>query len=226
MKQIIKRIPILGPIAQYIHSKWIKPPKSFPGSANYWVNRYESGGNSGDGSYNELARFKADVINAFVQRNKINTVIEYGCGDGNQLSLSEYPSYTGFDISPKAISICSQAFLNDNTKQFKLMGAYRGETAELTLSLDVIFHLIEDKVFADYMNRLFDSSGKFVIVYSSNTDENKAGQGLHVRHRKFSKWVEGNKPEWKLLEQIPNKYPFNGDTKTGSFADFYIYEKA
>lgn len=225
MKQFIKRIPIIAPIAQRMYRKWINPPKPFDGSGRYWINRYASGGNSGDGSYNELAGFKLEVLNELVRRNKIETVIEFGCGDGNQLKDSEYPSYTGFDISQEAVAMCREAFMEDGTKQFKLMENFADDTAELTLSLDVIYHLIEDEVFEDYISRLFDSSTRFVVIYSSNTDENPEGQAAHVKHRSFSQWVEDNKPEWQLQEHIPNKYPFNGDTKTGSFADFYVYTK-
>ena len=54
---------------------------------SYWENRYKNNGNSGAGSYGRLAEFKADVINNFIAENKITSVIEFGCGDGNQLSL-------------------------------------------------------------------------------------------------------------------------------------------
>jgi SAM-dependent methyltransferase len=163
---------------------------------------------------------------ALSSENGIASVIEYGCGDGNQLNLAQYPKYTGFDVSPEAVSMCLNSFSNDANKTFKLMEKYDGETAELTLSLDVIYHLVEDGVFVEYMNSLFDSSKRFVIIYSSNTDENPEGTAAHVRHRNFSKWLTDNKKEWKLMKHIPNKYPFNGDTKSGSFADFYIYSKA
>ena len=106
------------------------------------------------------------------------------------------------------------------------MNEYIGEKAQLTLSLDVIYHLVEDKVFCEYMHRLFESAEEFVVIYSSETSENEKGQAAHVKHRRFSEWVEKLEPEWKLRDHIPNKYPFTGDTKTGSFADFYIYEKA
>lgn len=215
----------MGPFARRIYRIWVSLRRPFPGSNNYWIDRYESGGNSGDGSYNELAEFKAEVINDFVSQNEIATVIEYGCGDGNQLRLAKYPLYVGFDISSKAVSLCEQVFHNDDKKVFKQMEDFRGETAELTLSLDVIYHLVEDTVFTNYMNRLFESSKGFVIIYSSNTEENQSGQAAHVRHRNFTVWIEKNKPEWKLLLYIPNRYPFNVDTKTGSFADFYIYGK-
>lgn len=226
IKQIIKEIPVIGPVARRIYRTWINPPKPFQGSKDYWINRYEAGGHSGHGSYNQLAEFKAEILNNFVSVNRITSVIEYGCGDGNQLGLAQYPKYIGFDVSSNAIDRCEKSFSDDGTKIFKLMESYGGETAELTLSLDVIYHLVEDPVFVGYMNRLFDSSERFVIIYSSNTDDNPEGTGAHVRHRNFVKWVNERKEEWKLIKHIPNRYPFNRDTKTGSFADFYIYSKA
>lgn len=196
---------------------------NFIGSAEYWKQRYASGGNSGAGSYNELAEFKAEVLNLFVKENKIETVIEYGCGDGNQLTLAQYPSYLGFDVSPDAVARCAKLFAGDTAKIFKLLPEYRNETAQLTLSLDVIFHLVEDVVFDDYMKRLFASAREFVVVYSSNTDVNPPGLAEHVRHRNFSAWIEKNCPQWKCLKHIPNKHPFTDDEEKGSFASFFFY---
>lgn len=225
MKEIIKTMPIVGSLVRRIYRTLINPPKPFSGSMEYWQQRYESGGNSGAGSYNELAEFKANVLNCFVKDNTIDTVLEYGCGDGNQLKLAKYPSYIGYDVSAKVISHCANMFSDDETKQFKLMHEYRGEVADLTLSLDVIYHLIEDDTFNSYMERLFSSSRRFVIIYSSNTGDNSDNQALHVKHRRFSEWVETKQPQWKLLWHIPNKYPYEGDVNKGSFADFYIYER-
>jgi hypothetical protein len=225
IKQIVKSTPVVGAIALRI-SRWINPPMPFHSSERYWINRYGAGGNSGEGSYADLAEFKAEVLNAFVSENAIASVIEYGCGDGNQLSLAQYPKYIGFDVSPKAISMCAERFSSDETKTIKNMRIYGGETSALTLSLDVIYHLVEDGVFVEYMHRLFDSSEKYVIIYSSDTDKNIAGAAPHVRHRRFTMWVTDNKTEWSLIKHIPNQYPFKGDTKSGSLADFYIYSKA
>jgi SAM-dependent methyltransferase len=228
MKQLIAKVPIVGSIARIVYHKWIGPPKPFPGSEKYWIQRYDSGGNSGDGSYRKLAKFKAEILNEFVLQESVKTIIEYGCGDGNQLKLANYSSYLGFDVSPKAIALCKGAFSEDPTKTFKMMNDYEGETAELTLSLDVIYHLIEEEVFSEYMNKLFDSSEKFVVVYSSNTNKNaeaQPGHVSHVRHWKFTEWVARMKPEWRLVKQIPNKYPYRGDNRTGSLSDFFIYER-
>ena len=183
-----------------------------------------SGGTSGAGSYNKFAKFKAQVLNGFVTDKQIRTIIEYGCGDGNQLRLSEYPSYIGFDVSSEAVSQCKKIFYGDETKIFKLMDAYVNETAQLTLSLDVIYHLVEEDVFSAYMSRLFESSENFVIIYSSNTDKQEKFQAVHVRHRKFSKWIE-QKNDWKLIQCIPNRYPYTGNDQDGSFSNFYVYQK-
>lgn len=221
-KEFLKSIPVVRILQKTGIKKFFQP---FRGSENFWEQRYRTGGTSGPGSYNHLAEFKAEVLNQFVNENKISKVIELGCGDGNQLKLANYPNYLGFDVSSAAIAICSQTFENDKTKKFKSMKDYEGETAPLTLSLDVIYHLVEDNVFHSYMDQLFKSSERFVIIYSSDTDVNPPGQAPHVRHRKFTEWVKVNRPNWRLTQHIPNRYPLKHDQHKESFSDFYIYEK-
>ncbi|WDH99000.1 hypothetical protein PUW24_09050 [Paenibacillus urinalis] len=65
----------------------------------YWENTYKNGGNSGAGSYGMLAEFKAEVINRVIALHKLTRVIEFGCGDGNQLSYMDYKKYLGLDVS-------------------------------------------------------------------------------------------------------------------------------
>lgn len=83
----------------------------FIGSRIYWENRYLKGGTSGKGSYNKLAKFKANIINLFITQYQINSVIDFGCGDGNQLQFANYPYYIGLDISKTAISMCKKSML-------------------------------------------------------------------------------------------------------------------
>jgi len=222
---MIKRFPGIGLMLRKIYQFYISLPYVFKDSKSYWRERYQSGGNSGQGSYDELAEFKAEILNEFVSENKIETVIEFGCGDGNQLSYCNYPAYLGFDISPEAIARCRELFPGDDSKNFKLMREYKGESADLTLSLDVIFHLIEDAVFDEYMKRLFESSEKYVIIYSSNTNMNPLIEGAHVKHRKFTDWIDQYMPHWKLIKKIPNKYSLEADSNNGSPCDFFIYKR-
>ena len=197
-------------------------------SKDYWEKRYAYGGNSGPGSYNHLAKFKAAIINNFVNNNNISTVIEWGCGDGNQLTLATYKNYIGYDVSQSAINICKKKFYNDSTKAFYHLNNnfINNKTADLSLSLDVIYHLIEDNTFEVYMNNLFKSSNKYIIIYSSNVDKIDT-KVFYVRHRKFSNWIDKYMSKnWKLKDYIPNKYPLDLNYKGAkSFSNFYIYEK-
>ena len=76
------------------------------------------GGQFRPGSYNRLEEFKAEILNEFVRKHSINTVIEFGSGDGSQLKLAEYPSYIGVDVSRTAIEQTRSLFSGDPTKTF------------------------------------------------------------------------------------------------------------
>lgn len=196
--------------------------KLFVGSGKYWENRYNIGGNSGVGSYGKLAKFKAKIINSFVEDVKIDSIIDFGCGDGYQLSLFHFPHYTGLDVSQTAIKQCMVQFESDKTKSFFLYEpeSFKGGNsifkADLGLSLDVIFHLVEDDLFELYMKHLFLSATKFVIIYSDNID---TSQKYHEKPRQFSRWIEANAPQWKLMKSIKNKYPDEARS------DFFIFKR-
>jgi Methyltransferase domain len=198
---------------------------SFRSTHDYWESRYKSGGSSGAGSGGKFAVFKAEILNRFVAEHGIQSVIEFGSGDGQQLGLAKYPKYLGIDLSQTAIAMCREIYRNDPTKAFLHTSEYKGHTADLALSLDVIYHLVEDEVFEAYMRQLAQSANQYIIIYSSDTEDNKGYEGTHVRLRSFTGWVARNMPSWKLIEHIPNKYPFRGDYTDGSWSDFYIYQK-
>lgn len=225
-RTIIQRIIKIPLIYKYIERLYFL---SFPGSQIYWEYRYRSGKTSGSGSYSALARFKAEILNSFIKENNIRSVIEFGCGDGNQLALAEYPRYIGLDVSRTAIEMCKMKFENDKSKSFFLYdtlcfvdnhGVFKND---LAISIDVIYHLVEDEIYDKYMRALFASSNKYVIIYSSNYEEH---QSDHVRRREFTKWVELNAIDWKLLKKINNKYPYDPlDPMNTSKSDFYIFQK-
>lgn len=176
-----------------ILGKWL-PLLSFGGSADYWRKRYRYGGDSGAGSGGESAVYKAGVVNRFVADHSIERVIEFGCGDGRQLTLAEYPSYLGFDISSEAVALCREKFRLDQSKQFLSMDEFQSQSADATLSLDVIFHLVEDHVYRNYLECLFSSAKKYVVIYST-IDECRHRTLRHVRHRKVAedvaRWFPG-----------------------------------
>lgn len=201
----------------------------FGGSASYWETRYARGGTSGAGSYGHLARFKADVIDGLIRELGITSVIEIGCGDGNQLALIGYPKYVGLDVSRTAIRRCESRFSSDESKSFFLYDPTcftdNGHifVADAALSLDILFHLVEDELFAAHLNHLFAAARRHVIIYSSN--RNLITDSPHERHRAFTGWIDRNQPEWYLLRRIPNLFSSSED-EMGSLSDFYVYARA
>ena len=192
-------------------------------SALFWDSHYARGGNSGTGSYGRLAQFKADVVNRLIVRHSVQSVVELGCGDGHQVSMIRYPQYLGLDTSPTAIEMCRDRFAGDATKEFR---AYRSgdairDRAELALSLDVVYHLLEDSVYEQYMLDLFSVATRYVAIYSS--DNEAFSEWPEVRHRRFTKWIANYEPGWKLVRHIPNRYPYVYGDVDSSWADFYIF---
>ena len=196
----------------------------FLSSAQYWEDRYLVGRTSGAGSYGRLAEFKSTTLNAFVEDYGVRSVVEWGCGDGAQLALARYPKYTGIDVSTRAVELCRSKFNDDPLKRFLPVSDPDASEvrADLALSLDVIYHLVEDTVYDDYMTGLTSSGERFVCIYSSNLA--KASPDPHVRHRVFTDWMADNAPSWDLFLKIDN--PFPEDAKRPdetSWADFYLY---
>src|ERR1700760_1333334 len=111
VKRAVRKVTMLGTFG-------VRLDLPFKTSSDYWERRYVRGGNSGVGSYGRLANFKAEFLNDFVEQHRINSVIEYGCGDGSQLKLASYPSYIGIDVSPRAVEICRALFAADRSKRF------------------------------------------------------------------------------------------------------------
>lgn len=202
-----------------------KRSKQFPGTVQYWEQRYKSGGNSGPGSYNRLAAFKAEVINRFVAEKNIQSVIDFGCGDGNNLLLMQFPHYTGLDVSPTAIEICREKFKHDETKKFFLYNDSNSHlfNAYLSLSADVIYHLVEDDLYEKYMRYLFDAAEKYVIIYAvMKTNE----FSYHEKGRDFLQWIQVNKPSFKLINTVENRYKYySKDPHNTSNASFFFFEK-
>lgn len=229
-RSVVVRMPLVGSAAnallqsafvRRLRRRWI-----FRGSSSYWEQRYRTGGTSGPGSYGPLAQFKADTLNTFVARGNIRSVVEFGVGDGAQLELARYRRYVGIDIAPTSIELCSRRFASDGTKRFYLTSQIPADLGrfDLALSLDVVYHLVEDAVFESHMRALFASASRYVIIYSSNKMEKT--DWPHVRHRQFTRWIAQHEPHWRLTDHIKNRYPYDpARPAETSFADFYVFEQ-
>lgn len=193
-------------------------------SAEYWEQRYAKNGNSGLGSYGELAAFKSRVVNSLLLKYDIQKVLDWGCGDGNQISTINFKQYVGLDVSKTIVLKCREKFKNDKTKIFHIPSQENldkyGGGCDMTLSLDVLFHLIEDDVYQLYLDNLVKYTTKFILVYSCNFDDDNFA--VHVKPRSFQSDLESRGV--KLVEFYSNPFKSNDHTR-GSFSDFYLFSK-
>lgn len=188
---------------------------------DYWEQRYAKGGASGPGSRGDHAEFKAEFVNTFVEEHDVSSVVEFGCGDGEQVALGEYPHYVGLDVSKSAVERCSSRFADDPTKRFRPYDPFEFDgheelRADLVLSLEVLFHLVNDRVFEETMHDMFATADRYVIIFSSNHEER--APEIHIRHRRFTAYVEEEFPEFELVDHVEN--PFEERV-----SDFYVYAR-
>ena len=78
----------------------------------------------------------------------------------------------------------------------------QGRSYDVALSLDVVFHLLEDELFESYMRHLFLLAREAVVIAGVDVDDPLAGI-LHMRHHHFTRWVREHEPEWALEWQSP-----------------------
>ncbi len=180
---------------------------------DYWNERYNAGFTSGAGSYADLAVFKAETINNFVLKHSINTVIEFGCGDGNQLKLMQYKKYLGLDVAYSAIETCKKKFCHDSSKSFFLYNpnvfVNNGFLkSDLVVCLDVLYHIIPEADYNKTLADIFSCSSNFVILYTDTDQFEKKSdkKDSHIFHRNTLEYLK-KFPEFTITDILPNKYP-------------------
>jgi cyclopropane fatty-acyl-phospholipid synthase-like methyltransferase len=145
----------------------------------------------------------------------VRSVVEFGCGDGAQLSLARYPSYLGLDVSGAALDRARARFSADRSKSFRHLSDKVGQH-DLALSMEVLFHLVEAEAFVRHLERLFSAARRFVIIYASDFDDPETAD--QYRSREFSKWIAEHQPEWRLREHVRRQ-------DVSPYSDFHVYER-
>lgn len=193
-------------------------------AADYWEKRYSAGGNSGSGSEGALLRWKAQVVNEIIRRNGIRSALELGSGDGKFADLLDLESYFGYDVSNSAVGLANNLFrkngFRSSTRLPRLFKKF-----DLAMSVDVIYHIVDDRKFDQHMSTLFKSSKSTVVIYSFPRPPSE-DMREHIRFNDFQSWVNHRVSNWVLTSHIPNKLPFDeNDQNKTSRSEFYIYQK-
>jgi 2-polyprenyl-3-methyl-5-hydroxy-6-metoxy-1,4-benzoquinol methylase len=191
----------------------------------WWENWYNRGGTSGPGSRGIVAQYKADVINQFLSIHSINSVLEFGCGDGYNLGLIHYKEYVGLDVTKASIKMCTQIFKNDSSKSFMLYdpkyftnkGGFKN--FDLIVCLDVLFHVVNEDEFIKTLDDIFSFKTPYIIIYSTLTEKwNDTNPEIYNRNvleylKKYTDYT---------YEVVENKY---NNVPWGSWADWVFLKR-
>lgn len=178
----------------------------------HWDQRYSTGGNSGNGSYGNSAIGKGKYISDVIKKFKIKTINDLGHGDGNQLKYFEGDfKYYGYDVSSYINSKLANEY-KDNPKYTFLDSVGKMNKGDLALSLDVIYHIIQEDEYYKYLDTLF-SLGDYVLIYAVDMDHKFTP---YFQARKFTPYIDSTFPQFKLL-----------DVQDGfeRYVKFYLYGK-
>lgn len=147
----------------------------------WWENHYRRGKTSGPGSQGPLLRHKADVLRPIVDGK---SVTDFGVGDGRLLELLSPAQYLGLDVSPAALELASTA---DPSRSFELYTPGMPlDRTDIALSIDVLYHIVEQDLYHLYLEDLFNTAPT-VVIYSTNHDEQSPDlEHVCMRHRHFT----------------------------------------
>ncbi|GMQ59651.1 hypothetical protein AN1V17_40500 [Vallitalea sediminicola] len=190
---------------------------------DYWDKRYLNKGTSGLGSYGDLADFKGEMVNHFIKNNDIGSVIEFGCGDGNQLKKIEYKKYVGLDVSKVSVDKCKEIFVKDGDKEFYLYEPGMIDKLDIKVKpdmvvcLDVLYHITDEQHFIKTLDDAFKIDCPYIIFYTM-LKKPEIQLANHLKYRNIFDYLTKYKG-YSIKKIINQKYPEQ------SYSDFMIIEK-
>uniref|UniRef100_A0A6T8PLK2 Methyltransferase type 11 domain-containing protein n=1 Tax=Hemiselmis andersenii TaxID=464988 RepID=A0A6T8PLK2_HEMAN len=120
-----------------------------------------------------------------------------------------------------AIQMLEEQFATDNQKRFLLSqpGNVSGLEADITLSIDVIYHITDIEDWMQYFDDLFSAARKFVLIYAFDGDFKKQSRAEHVIFRGFTDYVRDNFLCWEHVLTVPPLHVRN------TSASFYLWQR-
>lgn len=127
------------------------------------------------------------------------------------------------DVSSRAIEICKNHYHDDGSKQFAeidpLQELSLDKKYDCALSIDVLYHLVEQDVYEMHLRNVFASAEKYVIIYAWDTEEQgDMNISVHLKPRKFTHYISEKFKNWDLIGKVKQIYD-------DSSSDFFFYEK-
>ena len=195
----------------------------------YWDRRYARGEDSGVGSRGESLKYKADYLNSAFKKYDIESVFDFGCGDGNLVSLLNTKLYFGIDVSVESIRACRIRFRSENGYYFEC-GHFFEYTPEVirekinpldcVMCIDVLYHIINRDVLVKTLENIFGSMARIIILYTYPLGAIKKDRDMRV----YGMYARDIAP---ILKDIVNEYRLEANTEPalGSASGFLVYQK-
>ena len=183
-----------------------QPSKEYFENINYYRKMHLEGYDLIDGrkrkpkdAYNgKSTLIYAKLIKEIIVKNKIETMLDYGCGKGfyydnpfnsNELNIKSLKSYWGIDISLYDPCYSKHSMLEDNKK------------FDLTICIDVLEHVPSSDV-EWVLEQIFDRSKKYVFINVA------CYPAIALLPNKKNAHININKPQWwhnKILNLKKNR---------------------
>lgn len=180
----------------------------------YWEKRYADGRDSGAGSKGQVAARKAAFVSELLSDPALDSVIDWGVGDGVVLGQMDLhgAEYTGIDVSETVLARARTLFPQH---LFLHLNDYDGLMRDVGLSLDVLFHFPDEREYLHYLVLLFGTARSVVCIHSS--DDASGLRAKHVRRRKFTADAAKLFPHWELAY---------ADEGPDAEEKFYVYRRS
>jgi len=168
---------------------------------NYFDERFQETRSTGSWSGGHWGAMKREIIEKARKKVDFNSMLDIGCGDVQYIAeydlfaISEF-KYFGLDGAPYMIRMAKKKYSNQNRKFdckkiSELIQTDMNQKFDIIVCMDTLFHIVDDKLYVDFLNWLFNSSAKAIAISFLRVAEEE-GQTCEAGHfvvRDFSKII-------------------------------------
>jgi len=196
----------------------------------WWNEWYKGGGTSGQGSRGDLLEFKSDYINTYFRQDAIQTVFDYGCGDGWLAGNLECKNYLGMDVSAEAVMMCKKKInrpnfyfelvesnlISGNYIDLKCVDRFAIKP-EAIICIDMLYHVMDNELVNKIIESIFSSSARMIVLYTIPNTKMHGGRTDAINFYNNSETLNRVTKNWRLIGET--------EPKGISAAGFFIWTK-